>query len=746
MGPGESDKGIMMQLERDNMRWARATRIIALIAVLAGTGTASADETELQLARQSLRQPGKAGEIAIDLDPVAYEELKNRGGGLVEAFPLADGSRVDLQLEPFQVIAPNAVFVTVDDKGEHLRPRPDMTFLRGTVVGDIDSLVMLSLFQNRISGFVRTGGQEFGVGPQSASLDAPDAMKLRVWDRRVEDGVGVCDESEDDGSILDPAANGWSGATTTESGTRDHLGLPQLLIELAVDSTTEWCAHFGNDVSAAESYLVNMVAQISAIYDAEVSELVQIPFLRTFCGVTDPYTDGLTSLADRNDLLDEIQLEWTTNMTGVSRTVAHLFSLSTDAGFSGGLAYTHSGGQSVLCNTGFGYGVTLFPASGGSPASFEVGVAAHELGHNHSSPHTNCLQDSGGQWLSTCALNNCNGNPNCTATGCFPGPVDSNMTGTLMSTGCNSRVQVIENDVVEILVRNAAETASCVGAAGLPGDLREQTGDGVKLSKLAACPTENFQNDDGGWNTASSCTNCQFAWIKRFTPSCFPFRLTRVDGIIRDVPVGRPIRVLVYSDPAETGDPANATLVYTEDVTTQVSSSSVFNEFTLASPVTVGSGDLYFGFYDLQVDVGSALMAADLNSPFGDSYSTINSTDPASFALRNDRTWLIRGQGGAVPAGSLLMEWGTTCNDATTPGQDFAVYRGDIGTPGAYISLTCSTGEATSYFAESVPDLSFLVVVPHTSPVEGSYGLTSAGAERPAAAAACKPQSVETCP
>jgi len=38
------------------------------------------------------------------------------------------------------------------------------------------------------------------------------------------------------------------------------------------------------------------------------------------------------------------------------------------------------------------------------------------------------------------------------------------------------------------------------------------------------------------------------------------------------------------------------------------------------------------------------------------------------------------------------------------------------------------------------------MVVPSTTAAEGSYGRSSAGVERPAAALPCKPQDVATCP
>jgi hypothetical protein len=93
-----------------------------------------------------------------------------------------------------------------------------------------------------------------------------------------------------------------------------------------------------------------------------------------------------------------------------------------------------------------------------------------------------------------------------------------------------------------------------------------------------------------------------------------------------------------------------------------------------------------------------------------------------------------------------MLEWGAPCNDATTPAQDFAVYRGAIGEYADYSSLTCTTGGETHHLALDVADDSFFLIVPSTSANEGSYGLDGAGEQRPPAQLACRAQAVADCP
>ena len=91
--------------------------------------------------------------------------------------------------------------------------------------------------------------------------------------------------------------------------------------------------------------------------------------------------------------------------------------------------------------------------------------------------------------------------------------------------------------------------------------------------------------------------------------------------------------------------------------------------------VTIRSGDVYIGFFD-PVNDGAALVAVG-GGAVGDSYFG-GSTDPSGYFPDTIDNYMIRGAGGPVPAGSLVIDWNPSCNEATTPGQDYAVYRGDF--------------------------------------------------------------------
>jgi hypothetical protein len=87
---------------------------------------------------------------------------------------------------------------------------------------------------------------------------------------------------------------------------------------------------------------------------------------------------------------------------------------------------------------------------------------------------------------------------------------------------------------------------------------------------------------------------------------------------------------------------------------------------------------------------------------------------------------------------------------------DYAIYEGTLGVPGSHRPVVCSTGGATALQTPPGPDNHYYLVV-SSSPdgVEGSYGTTSWGEQRPQGAqlagdpfdpAICMPQfSAATC-
>jgi hypothetical protein len=718
-----------------DLRGAAARTLVVIACLVSGTA--------LDALRAEVGMPGRPekvflvtqvpeavvpGRIKVRPEPQAWHRLFNAGSARVVDFPLPGGPRVELEVAAYDLLTPDARFVVSDAGGLRQVAGPALRFFRGQVPGDHDSLVSLTLFDGRFAGFVRTGGKEYTLGPREFAAERAGADDIEIVDDTTVSGPGMtCDGDEvapaRRGAPADATAPLLEGLSAPSLQAIDATTL--LLGRIAVEGTVEWVTRLGG-VAAAQTYTLNLMAQVSAVYENEVRVQLQVPYVLMNAAEPDGYTGDSNSTST---ILGEMRTKWngTPALQQVFRSAVHVFSTYPSGG--AGRAYIDVLCSDVPANSNaYDYGVSLL---GGAGASWERLLVAHEIGHNFSSPHSHCYVPELDQCYNT-------------ETGCYSGTVVQT-TGTIMSY-CNSRVTTFHQRTRDERIRPGAEAAypACMDIAGMPGVVSH-----VDVTAATMCPAADLVADDGAYNGSYGYSGtAQAAWVKRFTPPCYPFKLTSVDVRFShsSVSPGRAIRLLVYTDPSGGGNPQAATVVHSEDTTVQVVSSSQWNQYTLSSPVLVASGDYYIGFFDLVADSGSTYIMDYDSSHGGDSFWQADSTDPSGFVpfTSTTGTWMIRGHGGGLGPGSLVLTWDPPCNDATVPNQDFAVYQGAIGNWSSLASVTCTTGRARSWLIDSPPPGQFWEVVPENSVNEGSYGQSSMG-ERPPALSPCRPQAVGAC-
>jgi len=649
--------------------------------------------------------------LSLTIDVVEYERMWRRGSVLMQGFPLPAGGDLDLELVAFEVAPRRARFVVGRPGTDQPFDPPSMRFFRGHVFGEPDSLAYVWMGRGRIGGFVRTdasGPRTWIFGPRAARSDQPGSQEhvvLRADGWRPEGTEPFCATD-----VLELSRKPLPLGATAAS---DAL----LKFEVAIDTTVDFFREFQN-LDDATSYVLSLMGAVSTLYEQELSTLIEVVFLRVFNVPSNPYgTPG-----NPVELLDSLMAEWTTNpeVMDVQRDVAHVLHFT---GGTGGLANIDA-----LCDSDLGYAASYVFANYTYPTSaytYDAYVVAHELGHNVGTNHTHCYEPP---------IDLCGAEP-----GCYQGPIVQT-PGTIMSY-CNEVDLVFHSRVFDVM-RPRLESALCVSAAGDPGAIGVGGSPGLELGKSLV--SYGLENDDGVSDGSQGITGTvQQAWVKRFTPPCYPFLLTRVDVQFEglNVEVGRPIEVLVYTDPAATGDVIGSTLVYTEPREIELTSLEKWNEYTLATPVKLEAGDYYVGFFDLLADeTNNHLVRWDLNLT-GDSYLAYDSTDPASYTLDHNRTWMTRVRGHCGEP-TLQVSWGAPCNETSVPGQDFGVYQGTLSPPfDDHASLTCTTGGDRSWALPGVPEGdAYFVVVPLDENAEGDYGSV------PVAAAPCRPlQEIGVC-
>ena len=94
------------------------------------------------------------------------------------------------------------------------------------------------------------------------------------------------------------------------------------------------------------------------------------------------------------------------------------------------------------------------------------------------------------------------------------------------------------------------------------------------------------------------------------------------------------------------------------------------------------------------------------------------------------------------PNGQISLAWGESCRLGDV---DYEIYEGNLGDFASHESVTCSTGGSTSALVVPAAGGTYYLIVPRNGTTEGTYGVTSAGVERPQSANPCLAVSYGSC-
>ncbi|HEY0156311.1 MAG TPA: M12 family metallo-peptidase [Thermoanaerobaculia bacterium] len=340
--------------------------------------------------------------------------------------PLLDGEEAELELERFQVWADHAeikVFGENQQVVERLAP-PSVQYFRGHVAGHPDSLVFLALHGRRTEGLVYVDGRKFTIGTERGAVVVQESSS--VDDSPAEGERFTCDVEGTEihrprrpHAIADASGVPVSDAAPT--------GTQRSVINLAVETDSELYAKVANNAANLTTYIGNLMAAVSTVYQRDLNTEIRIVFLGIQnSAATDVFTitPGQTGLSNgaqvtytaRHGML-QLGDRWAlTPPTTNSYSAATLVS---GTGTAAGIAWrgTLCGGT-TLCGGNCGSDAANGHYAG--PFSFNGGITppgslsvpnpdahpdyvapgsnywpllqvSHELGHNLGSRHTHCI-------------------------------------------------------------------------------------------------------------------------------------------------------------------------------------------------------------------------------------------------------------------------------------------------------------------------------------------------------------------
>lgn len=460
------------------MRSARSILIVSAFAAAAWASAAPAAPPERAGQTRGARlgpivdAPDGQGEMELlrfdESLTATLQVLGPEESVLVGDWPISPGRRVMAALRRFDVYAPDARIVVIGDGREIEIPRARTKFFMGARPdGHGRFLVALEPETGAIRVSERSGDVDFEIRAMDdgsgihrlatrMSFDLADASGLS-WSCGQEELT-----LEEGGALARRAPIG----PVAEAASVQALAPATRIAVIAVDTDNELLSlKFGNDTTAATTYIANLFAEMNVMYERDVNlRLLQGYTILRPSTTPDPYLQSGTGNAD-SAKLGEFRTYWNANYGSVQRALAVMLSGKQSSAFAGsGIA-----ALDVLCS-GFGYSFTQVFKFAQQTATYDDGLVGHEIGHNMASPHTHCYADPkpdtcyAGETGATCFA----GTPSCPPQSVYNGVTAA---GTLMSycnmlSGCSSADVFHPYSLTRYINNAVASATSCVFAIG----------------------------------------------------------------------------------------------------------------------------------------------------------------------------------------------------------------------------------------------------------------------------------------
>lgn len=299
------------------------------------------------------------------------------------------GEPAHIELERFSVLAPDARVVVAGRGGEAEVDMGSVVLLRGWVLSDPDSTVVVAVTPWWTQGFVETVDGLYFLSTGPGGADGPGPLQVTAAaDLPPDQALPVCGVAPD----------AEHGAAVPADQARGSGPPPCRTARVAIDTDYQYTLRCGGDPLQAAAYALLLTAASSEIYQRDLNVHLVLAYARVWADDSDPYPDI-------GDALQQVDVHWNMYMGAVAREFTLLLTGRANLPY-GGVARL-----SGLCRPNNGFGVIAnvrgsfpYPLVDQHAGNRDIVTFAHEIGHIFGTLHTH---DGYSPPLDTCGLGDC---------------------------------------------------------------------------------------------------------------------------------------------------------------------------------------------------------------------------------------------------------------------------------------------------------------------------------------------------
>ena len=370
--------------------------IVFVVAAAVLVSPSSSGQTRARVREDVGRVLGAFDELSFDTSALRARARKDGRISLKTS-----RGAFDLTVEPFDIRADNYRAVAVGANGEAVElGRAPARWFKGTLEGVEGSQARFVLDENNFQGVIVTPDETYFVEPAknfSKSASRGDFVFYAASDVKASAEGGECGttlaervgaEAERQGDAQSPPSTSPAKGPSVE-----YVFAPKPQTDVATESDFEYTQSFAANPSnvgqaaanAANQDILDILAGVDAIYDAQIGVRVRVVFQRAWTDNTDPYT-----LTNASNALSEFRTSYEAHPPAglPDRDITHMFTGKNFDGSTIGIAYL-----GVTCSVPeFAYGISQSKWTGETGATVaRIALTSHEMGHNFGAQHPNQL-------------------------------------------------------------------------------------------------------------------------------------------------------------------------------------------------------------------------------------------------------------------------------------------------------------------------------------------------------------------